>query len=88
MFEKKLEKQLDYSFDELRSEMPVEPRWGVKKNSEGKNLAWYGYKGHLVVGTKSQYILLSLFSSGNMNDSKAVIPLLKGISKLYPMLKH
>jgi transposase len=86
LFEKKLEKQLDYSFDELRSEMPIEPRWGVKKNSEGKNLAWFGYKGHLAVGTKSQYILLPLFSSGNMNDSKAAIPLLKGVTNLYPML--
>ena len=35
--------------------------WGVKKNSEGKNVFWYGYKAHLAVGTKSQYILQSLF---------------------------
>lgn len=26
------------------------------KNSEGKNVFWYGYKAHLAVGTKSQYI--------------------------------
>jgi len=40
---------------------------------------WYGYKGHLAVGTQSQYILGALLSSGNMNDGKAPIPLLKGL---------
>jgi len=28
-------------------------------NSEGKNVFWYGYKGHLAIGTSSQYILQS-----------------------------
>ena len=79
LFEKKIEKQLDASLDQLRTEIPQTPEWGVKKNSEGKNVFWYGYKAHLAVGTKSQYILQSLFSSGNLNDGKAAIPLLKGI---------
>lgn len=51
----------------------------MKKNSEGKNVFWFGYKGHLAVGTSSQYILQTAFSSGNLNDGKAAIPLLKGI---------
>jgi len=79
LFEKKIEEQLDASLDQLRTEIPQTPEWGVKKNSEGKNVFWYGYKAHLAVGTKSQYILQSLFSSGNLNDGKAAIPLLKGI---------
>lgn len=41
-----------------------------------------GYKAHLAVGTKSQYIIQSLFSSGNLNDGKAAIPLLKGIERI------
>src|SRR5690625_3269023 len=53
----------------------------VKKNNAGKNEFWFGYKGHLAVGTSSQYILQSLFSSGNLNDGKAAIPLLKGIDE-------
>ena len=36
----------------------------------------------LAVGTKSQYILQSIMSSGNLNDGKAAIPLLKGIENL------
>jgi transposase len=77
LFEKKIVDQL-YSFS-LRTDIPQEPRWGIKENSEGKNVFWYGFKAHLAVGAKSQYILQSLFSSGNLNDGKATIPLLKGI---------
>lgn len=79
LFEKKIEDQLDVSLAELRAEIPQNPEWGVKKNSEGNNVFWYGYKAHLAVGTTSQYILQSLLSSGNLNDGKAAIPLLKGI---------
>ena len=79
LFEKKIEEQLVVPLDQLREQIPQNPEWGVKKNSEGKNVFWYGYKAHLAVGTKSQYILQSLFSSGNLNDGKAAITLLKGI---------
>ncbi len=81
LFEKKIEDQLDVPSVTLRTEVPQDPQWGVKKNSEGKNVFWYGYKAHLAVGTSSQYILQSLFSSGNLNDGKAAIPLLKGIEE-------
>ena len=79
LYEKKIEAQLDTPLDDLRSEIPLTPKWGVKKNSEGKNVYWFGYKGHLAVGTSSQYILQAAFSSGNLNDGKMAIPLLKGI---------
>jgi len=79
LYEKKIEVQLDTPLDELRAEIPLDPKWGVKKNSEGKNVYWFGYKGHLAVGTSSQYILQAAFSSGNLNDGKMAIPLLKGI---------
>ncbi|PLR88958.1 transposase [Bacillus sp. T33-2] len=82
LYEKTIAAQLDVSLEELRSEMPVEPAWGIKKNSEGKNVFWYGYKAHLAVGTKSQYIIQSIMSSGSLNDGKAAIPLLKGIQEL------
>ena len=85
LYEKKIEAQLDTPLVELRAEVPQDPKWGVKKNSEGKNTFWFGYKGHLAVGTSSQYILHSLFSSGNLNDGKAAIPLLKGIHERLPL---
>jgi transposase len=76
---KQIESHLDVPLNELRSLASIDPKWGVKKNSEGKNAYWFGFKGHLAVGTQSQYILQSFFSSGNLNDGKAAIPLLKGI---------
>ena len=86
MYEKSIFTQLDVPLEELRSQIPIHPDWGIKKNSEGKNVFWYGYKAHLAVGTKSQYILRSLMSSGNMNDRKAAIALLKGIQFVLPNL--
>jgi transposase len=87
VFEKSIAAQLDVTFEDLRSEIPIDPAWGIKKNSEGKNVFWYGFKGHLAVGTHSQYILQSMMSSGNLNDGKAAIPLLKGLQKL-PLSIH
>lgn len=86
---KKIEDQLDVSLHELSIEIPQNPRWGVKKNSEGKNVFWFGYKGNLAVGASSQYILQSLLSSGSLNDGKAAIPLLKGLEQLpLPSVHH
>ena len=38
IYEKKIEDQLDVPLAELRSAVPQDPKWGVKKNSEGKNV--------------------------------------------------
>ncbi|RKJ52454.1 IS4/IS5 family transposase [Butyricicoccus sp. 1XD8-22] len=70
----------------LWNDVPIEPNWGIKKNSDGKNTFWYGFKGHLAVSTKSQYIVSRLMTSGNLHDSKAAIPLLKKVDSLIP--KH
>ncbi len=83
LYERTIEAQLDASLEDLRAEVPKDPQWGIKKNSDGKNVFWYGYKGHFAVGASSQYILQSLFSSGNLNDGKAAIPLIKGIKESY-----
>lgn len=82
VFEKSIASQLDVTFEDLRSKIPIDHAWGIKKNSEGKNVFWYGFKGHLAVGTQSQYILQSMMSSGNLNDGKVAIPLRKGLQKL------
>lgn len=85
-YEKKLEAQLSISAETLWQDIPIEPKWGIKKNSDGKNTFWYGFKGHLAVSSKSQYIVGRLMSSGNLSDSKAAIPLLKKVATLLP--KH
>ncbi|WP_431028769.1 transposase [Lysinibacillus sp. LZ02] len=83
-YEKKLEAQLTIPTPTLWQDIPIEPKWGVKKNSDGKNTFWFGFKGHLAVSTKSQYIVARLMSSGNLSDSKAAIPLLKKIAEVIP----
>ena len=87
LFEKKIEAQLPLDFKMIEQQIPQVPRWGIKKNSEGKNVFWFGFKGHLLVDCKSQYILKSLLSSGNVNDGKMAIPLLKALHELHPNLK-
>lgn len=87
VFQKEIAAQLDEAFPMLQDEMPLAPQWGVKKNSDGKNVFWYGYKGHLAVGTQSQYIVGAILSSGNLNDSKAAIPLLKGLAFQHPAFR-
>lgn len=84
IYEKKIEHQLAESVETLFREAPLAPMWGVKKNSEGKNVYWFGYKAHLAVSTKSQYILAGFMTSGNLHDSKAAIPLLKKIEQNLP----
>ncbi|PGS45881.1 transposase [Bacillus sp. AFS041924] len=88
IYEKTIADQLDVSLEELEAEMPIQPKWGIKKNSEGKNTNWFGFKAHLAVGTSSQYILKSYLSSGSLNDGKAAIPLLKAIGKLPLQLNY
>lgn len=39
LYEKKIEYQLDVPYATLQEEMPLTPHWGVKKNSENKNVA-------------------------------------------------
>jgi len=81
IYEKTIEDQLYVSLETLRTDVPLHPNWWIKKNSEGKNTFWFGFKAHLAVGSKSQYILQSLMSSASLNDGKAAIPLLKGLQK-------
>lgn len=83
-YERKLDAQLSIPLTTLWQDIPIEPKWGVKKNSDGKNTFWFGFKGHLAVTTKSQYIVARLMSSGNLSDSKAAIPLLKKVAEIVP----
>lgn len=83
-YEKSLEAQLSIPLETLWRDTPIDPNWGVKKNSDGKNTFWYGFKGHLAVSAKSQYIVVRLMSSGSLSDSKAAIPLLKKVGTIMP----
>ncbi len=81
LYEKTIEDQLSHPVSNLFEQAPLDPKWGIKKNSEGKNVFWFGYKAHLAFGTQSQYILSSL--TGNLHAWKTAIPLLKKIRRAF-----
>jgi transposase len=83
-YEKEIRHQLDTPLEALWQDAPIEPNWGIKKNSDGKNTFWFGFKGHLAVTTKGQYIVGRLMTSANLSDSKAAIPLLKKVENQFP----
>lgn len=60
----KIKAQLNVPLADFRSEVPQNPKWGVKQNS--KRSTSLGYKVHLILGSTSQYILDSLFLSGSL----------------------
>lgn len=41
IFEKEIAAQFHEPFHVLRDHMPLDPQWGVKKNSDGKHVFWY-----------------------------------------------
>jgi transposase len=53
LFEKSIAAQLDVSFEDLRDQIPLEPAWGIKKNSEGRTFFGTGLKGILPLGPKA-----------------------------------
>ena len=50
-YEKNLAAQLSIPTHTLWQDIPIEPNWGIKKNSNGKNTFWYGFKGHFTFPT-------------------------------------
>lgn len=86
LYKNRIEDQLDFTYDQLYNELPLDTEWGIKRTVTVQivNIFWYGFKGHIAVETSSQFMLGSLLSSGNLNDAKVALPLLKGIRNYYP----
>lgn len=77
-----VEKQRSMVTHDIKQELPVAPQWGIKVNSKGKNVFWHGYKAHLAVTTKSQYILSSILTSAHIADMSVAIPLIRDVKRL------
>lgn len=61
--------------------MHFNPQWAIKVNGKGKYF-WYGYKTHLVLTTKSQYILSSILIPAHIVDMSSDIPLIRDVKRL------
>lgn len=71
------EEQRTMTTEEILATIPAYASWGVKKNSQGKNYFWFGYKGSLAVSTQSQYILNLHIASAFSSDVSLAIPTIR-----------
>jgi transposase len=69
-----LEKQLAQSSEQAIGELNTLCSWGCKRNSQGNNNYWKGYKLHLDV-TDSGIPISAIVTGANVHDSQAAIPL-------------
>ncbi|MCK4821958.1 transposase, partial [bacterium] len=54
-----------------------EAGWGKKKDRDGKDMWWFGYKMHLVSDAKYEIPLMPIVTAANANDSPLMIPVLE-----------
>lgn len=68
--------------EEIKAQLSINPQWGIKVNSKGRNVFWHGYKVHLAVTTASQYILSAILTSAHIADVSVAIPLMRDVGDL------
>jgi len=61
----------------------VSPNWGKKKDTDGNDHKWYGWKLHILADCKSELPLSIIMTPANMNDSTQAIPLMKQFKEHY-----
>jgi hypothetical protein len=69
-------RQLDQSVEEMLAELPKQCDIGAKKNSDGHNMYWIGFKLHLDVADGG-LPLSALTTSASLHDSQVGIPLMR-----------
>ncbi|ADD03131.1 transposase IS4 family protein [Thermoanaerobacter italicus Ab9] len=59
------------------------PNWGSKKDTNGNQIKWFGYKLHIAVDTESELPLAIEVTPANVYDSTMAIPLMESIKNIY-----
>jgi hypothetical protein len=70
----RLERQRSMSLPAMLEELPRQCDWGTKKNSQGAEQHWRGYKLHLDVAD-GQIPISAVLTSASLHDSQVAIPL-------------
>jgi Transposase DDE domain/Transposase domain (DUF772) len=70
----RLERQRSMSLSSMLNELPRQCDWGTKKNSQGAEEHWRGYKLHLDVAD-GQIPISAVLTSASLHDSQVAIPL-------------
>lgn len=74
--EKRLDRQINQSFEEALKELPTACDIGSKKNSKGYLETWKGYKLHVDVNDCGLPVS-AVLTSASVHDSQAAIPMMK-----------
>ena len=73
---RRLEVQRDRSLAKNLTDLPVGCGWGAKRNSQGKQESWKGYKLHLST-FDGGIPVAEILTSASIHDSQVAIPLMQ-----------
>lgn len=61
----------------------VSPNWGKKRDTDGNDVKWFGWKLHILADCKSELPLAIEITPASVNDGIVAIPLLKRLKEQY-----
>lgn len=64
------------------------PNWGMKRDTHGNNIRWFGWKLHILCDSKSELPVFIKMTPANVHDSKVAIDLIDGLLSSYPTWKR
>ena len=60
----------------------VSPNWGKKKDTDGNDIKWFGWKAHIIVDCKSELPLYIDITPASINDVRYVIPIIESFNNI------
>lgn len=61
----------------------ISPNWGNKKDTNGNDHKWFGWKLHILADCKSELPLNIILTTASVNDGTQAIPLIKQLKGQY-----
>ena len=59
------------------------PNWGMKRDTNGNNIRWFGWKLHVLCDSKSELPMEVLVTPANVYDGTQALPLIEAFKKSY-----
>lgn len=61
----------------------MNPNWGMKRDTNGNNIRWFGWKLHVVCDSKSELPVEVLVTPANVYDGTQALPLIESLKESY-----
>ena len=74
---KRLERQQHMNLAQMLEDLPKDCSWGAKRNSQGNDEYWCGYKLHWDVTYGGRIPVSCILTSANVHDSQVALPLME-----------